>query len=229
MSIRCVTLDLDDTLWDCDPVIDAAEEQFYVWLEHHYPEICTRYDRESLLDHRRSAYEQQPHMHHDFTSLRKHWLRCLGKETGHGEGLVETGFDVFWRARNAVKLYDGVPEALARLNANYRVGALTNGNADVHYIGIGHWFHFVVTAADAGHCKPAAAIFHAALAAAEVGAGEAVHVGDHPVNDIQGAAAVGMRTVWVNASGAPWPGDGPEPDVQIQTIEELNEALDGLS
>ena len=39
MTIKCVTLDLDDTLWDCAPVIEAAEATFYEWLSENYPEL----------------------------------------------------------------------------------------------------------------------------------------------------------------------------------------------
>ena len=226
MPVKCITLDLDDTLWDCAPVIVAAEERFYEWLETYYPDVSARHDRGSLVEHRRDTYQRHPHKLHDFTYLRKQWLGRLGREAGHGEALVETGFDVFWRARNAVTLYDRVPEVLAELNANYRVGALTNGNADVHHIGIGHWFHFVVTAADAGSLKPAAGIFEHALSHAGVAPAQAVHVGDDPVNDVEGAAAVGMKTVWVNASGADWPaGKAVRPDAEVRTVEELCDVL----
>ena len=121
-------------------------------------------------------------------------------------------------------LYDGVPETLATLNARYRLGALTNGNADVHRIGIGHWFHFVVNAAEAKALKPEPAIFQRALELAGVSAAQAVHVGDDPVRDVQGAAAIGMRTVWFNPGDAPWPG-GAGPDAIIKTIGDLVDAL----
>jgi putative hydrolase of the HAD superfamily len=105
------------------------------------------------------------------------------------------------------------------------VGAITNGNADVHYIGIGHYFDFVITAAGAGVAKPKAEIFHAALDAAGVQACHAVHVGDDPERDVQGANAVGMRSVWVNVKAAPWPGGRP-PDAEIRTLDELQPLLE---
>ena len=39
MSIECITFDLDDTLWDVEPVILRAEELFYQWLSQHCPRI----------------------------------------------------------------------------------------------------------------------------------------------------------------------------------------------
>jgi putative hydrolase of the HAD superfamily len=56
-----------------------------------------------------------------------------------------------------------------------------------------------------GEAKPAPAVFHAALEIAGVGAGEALHVGDSPDNDIEGARAAGIRAVLVDRSGAPGP------------------------
>ncbi|MBS37911.1 MAG: haloacid dehalogenase [Thiotrichales bacterium] len=225
MTIKCVTLDLDDTLWDCAPVIEAAEATFYEWLSENYPDVADGHDVASLSLHRRDTYQHHPDMRHDFTYLRKRWLHRLGNEKGHGDRLVEPGFDVFWRARNAVTLYDGAIEALASLASNYQVGALTNGNADVHFIGIGHWFHFVVNAADAGALKPAPNMFHHALDQAGAKASESVHVGDDPVNDVQGAALVGMKTVWINPDRRPWSHEGPKPDAVVGSVRELDDVL----
>ena len=107
------------------------------------------------------------------------------------------------------------------------MGAITNGNADVHYIGIGHYFDFVVTSAGAGAAKPSRAIFEKALDHAEVPASQAVHVGDDPITDIRGAREAGMRTVWFNPAGDPWP-SGPRPDAEINSLRRLGQALSAL-
>ena len=51
-------------------------------------------------------------------------------------------------------------------------------------------------------------------------ASAAVHIGDHPRDDIQGAQGAGLRAVWVNPQGAPWSGAGT-PDAQIASLAEL--------
>jgi len=56
--------------------------------------------------------------------------------------------------------------ALAALSARYRVVALSNGNADVHRVGIGRHFHAAVSAAEVGVGKPDPRIFRAAAQAA---------------------------------------------------------------
>ena len=51
--------------------------------------------------------------------------------------------------------------------------------------------------------KPDARIFHAALQALDLPAGQVLHVGDSPEADVRGAAGAGMQTAWVNRRGLP--------------------------
>lgn len=45
-------------------------------------------------------------------------------------------------------------------------------------------------------------------------------VGDHPINDMQGAHDVGMQTCWMH-QGQTWPITGWEPDLRVQSLNEL--------
>lgn len=220
MRITCVTFDLDDTLWECAPVMNHAEEHFYVWLQESHPRIPDRYSRQQLLEHRTAYFTRYPELHHDLTRLRKEWIRDLAEEADYGDAIVEEAFDVFWRARNDVRVHEEGLEALESLSTQYRVGAITNGNADVDHIGIGRYFDFVVTAAEAGAAKPHPDIFYAALDKAAAPAHQVAHVGDDPERDIVGARAVGMRTIWINPTLQPWPVTGL-PDATIATLAEL--------
>lgn len=62
------------------------------------------------------------------------------------------------------------------------------------------------------------------MAAKRLGAApeQCVYVGDHPVNDIEGAAAIGMNTIWIRVN-QPWrEGLSARP---LRTIERLDELL----
>ena len=41
--IRLISLDLDDTLWACPPVIRRAEQRVFDWLRRNYPLITARH------------------------------------------------------------------------------------------------------------------------------------------------------------------------------------------
>lgn len=225
MPVQCVAFDLDDTLWDCKPVIRRAEQRFYAWLEQHYPRITARHDPEALINRRIAYMQQYPQLQYNLTRLRKSWLTVLAEEHDYPPSeLVETGFEVFWLARNEVAFFDGALETLTALAGRYCLGVVSNGNASVHHIGIGHLFQFVHSAEQAGIAKPHPDIFRQALAKAGVAPQEAVYVGDDPVCDMQGAMAAGMRTVWFNPQQQPWE-EGPPPDATIASLTELETAL----
>jgi putative hydrolase of the HAD superfamily len=227
MTIRCVTFDLDDTLWETGPVIAEAERRFYAWLGERCPGITRRYDPQALVQHRHGFFAGFPDERHDLTGLRKRWLAHLFETHGVDAVCPEEAFRVFWEHRNAVTLFEDAERVLSDLRPRYRVGVITNGNACVDFIGIGHYFDFVVSSERAGRSKPEPEIFQLALADAGADAREAVHVGDDPTNDVRGAAAVGMRTVWYNPSGKPWP-EGPAPDATIASLADLDGALRAL-
>ena len=228
MTITCITFDLDGTLWEEGPLISDAEDKFYEWLARACPDVARAHSRDALTAHREAHYASIPAIRHDLTRARKLWLGSLMREWGYGSRFVETGFRVFWEHRNAVTLFGDATDVLGRLGERYAVGAITNGNADVHYIGIGHHFDFVVTPAVAGAAKPAPVIFEYALNAAGASPEALVHVGDDPVRDVAGAAALGIRTVWMNPEGRPRP-DEARPDAEIRCLDALVPVIDGWS
>ena len=224
-EIECITFDLDDTLWLCEPVIMNAEFVFYSWLSEHFPRVTNALSANDLVRHRRHFFGNHPEMGHDFSWLRKRWLEDLVQEFEYPSGeRVEEGFEVFLAARNDVQLFAGADRILEKASGRYRCGTITNGNADVARIGIDHYFDFSITAATAGASKPSPQIFSAAMEAAGVPADRILHVGDDADRDIRGAANVGMKTLWINPQGERWKGPG-RPDAEIRIISELERFL----
>jgi putative hydrolase of the HAD superfamily len=95
-------------------------------------------------------------------------------------------------------------QVLRTLRTKWQLGVLTNGvphiqRRKVEALGIGDLVDAVVFATECGdgNGKPAASAFRAALDRLNVDAASAVCVGDDPRTDIEGAAAVGMKTIHV--------------------------------
>ena len=227
MAIKCVTFDLDDTLWSIWPVIERAERVFHQWMSEHLPRVADSYSVDDLKAHRHAFFLDNPDLHHDLTRMRKLWMSGLARDHDYPEHLVDTGFHVFWKERNSVDLFDHVHDVLPHVSSRYLSGAITNGNADIHHIGIGEYFHFYLKSADVGKAKPHPDIFQSALDHAKCKPAQMVHVGDDPITDIRGAAELGIRTVWVNILDREWQGDHA-PDAQISSLSELPAVLDGL-
>ena len=203
--IRLVTFDLDNTLWDVDRVIRRAEKKMRAWLSVRAP-AWARLSHEQLANLRKQVLKDDPRLIHDVSGLRETVLRAALLHCGHPAAqaarLGAGAFAEFLDWRHQVEFFPGALDALDDLADRYTLAALTNGNANFERLHLDRYFSFGYCAADVGASKPHPAMFERALAHAGVAASEAVHVGDNPLDDMAGAVAVGMHTIWVNLVGA---------------------------
>ncbi len=220
-DIRTITLDLDDTLWYIHPVIKRAEKRLYGWLNENYPRITERYEPADMLNVRKQVIAEFSDRSHDLTFLRRTVLGRMGVAAGYGTDFIDEAFDIFDAVRNDVEIFPEVIPALESLNERYVVIAVTNGNANLDSIGIGHLFSDVVTAARAGAAKPARQVFELAVKVGGARAEQTLHVGDHPEYDVHGARNAGLRTAWVNRDADPWPETFESADIEVTHIGEL--------
>lgn len=224
-DIRVVSFDLDDTFWDCEPAIRYAEHVSYEWLARHTPRITRRYDEAALAERRQQIYRSRPELLGDVTAQRKASFAQLFEEFGYPSALVEEAFAEFYRARSEVTLYPGVVRLLERLKRRYWVAAITNGNADLERIGIGHHFHSVKHASLSLAAKPATAMFDACLAEFDQPPAALLHVGDNPDTDVGGAHNAGAHACWYNPGNQAWPEDRKPPRLAVCKLAELEHLL----
>ena len=218
--IKAITLDLDDTLWPIWPTIEKAEQALQDWLARHAPQtaalLAQPAARHEIREHVNGLH---PELKHNLSALRTRSIRLALSRSGDDPGLAEAAFEVFFAARHQVTLFDDVAQALQFLSRRFPLVALSNGNADIHRIGIGAYFTASVSAQQFGIGKPDPRIFHAAASAAGVQAHEVLHVGDDAALDVLAALDCGMQTVWVNRADHPW----THPAVPHETVTTLLE------
>ncbi|KAF1068628.1 MAG: 5-amino-6-(5-phospho-D-ribitylamino)uracil phosphatase YigB [Pseudomonas citronellolis] len=227
MSIRLVTFDLDDTLWSVAPVMDSAEATLREWLAGNAPRLGP-VPIEHLWAIRARLTEADPLLKHRLSELRRRILHQALLDAGYlgaeAADLAEAGFQVFLTARHQVSLFPEVHPTLEHLANHYTLGVLTNGNADVRRLGLADYFQFALCAEELGIGKPDPHPFREALRHAGIAAEHAVHIGDHPSDDIAGARRAGLQAIWFNPAGKAW--DGEEaPSAIIHNLAELPEVL----
>ena len=225
--IRAVTLDLDDTLWPIWPTIERAEAVLLAWMAENAPATAALFkDTAALRAIRNQMVTLRPDLQHDLSALRRESIRMALVQAGDEPSLAEPAFELFFAERQRVDLFDDAHDALAFLSARYPVAAVSNGNANVHRVGIGQYFRHSLSAQALGIAKPDARIFHAAAAALQVQPHEVLHVGDDATLDAQGAMDAGMQAVWFNPAEHAWPYDTP-PHATVSSLSELCRLLRG--
>ncbi len=224
-GIRAVSFDLDDTFWDCDPVIVHAENKLNQWLDTHHPDVMAAHTADAVREVRSALYQTHAHLATDVTLMRKALLTQLVGERTDAEIIVDQAFDVFYRARSEVTLYDGTLEMLKALKPRYKLAAITNGNADLGLIGLAEYFHDIRRADLANPPKPAVDMFHSCCTALNIAANELLHVGDNPHTDVMGGHNAGVKTVWFNRAREVWPQELPRATIEVQSIAQLHQLL----
>ena len=225
MSVKLLSFDLDDTLWPCVPTILAAEKKQYLWMQQNVPQITQRLSIDELRQRRFDFLELHPEFSHDLSALRIESFKALADEFKLDKSWVNPAFQVYFDARQEVTLFDDVETTLDSLHRQYRLVAVTNGNADVAKTGIGDWFEFAVTAAEVGHMKPHPAVFQALLSLSKCSVSEVLHIGDHQEHDVFAAKQAGIRSVWLNRNASEWQREDCQADFQISSLLELPELL----
>lgn len=115
-----------------------------------------------------------------------------------------------------------VPTASA-LEAPRRLGIVTNGPPDVQrekveLLGLTDLVDFVVISGEVGVEKPDPRIYAEALRIGGATVEDAVFIGDAPQFDILGAHNVGMRSIWVNRTGARWSYGEHRPTCEVDNL-----------
>jgi FMN hydrolase / 5-amino-6-(5-phospho-D-ribitylamino)uracil phosphatase len=224
---RLLTIDLDDTLWPCAPVIRLAEEAMHAWLLERAPEVLQAHDAPAMRRHRQALARARPEIAHDLTVVRRDSLRELLEACGYEAALADQAIAVFLDHRNRVEPFAEVVGTLEALAGGYRLVSVTNGNSDVARTPLAGRFHHSLTAAMVGAQKPDPALFLRALEWAGAAPQEALHVGDDPWLDVEAARRVGMGAVWVNRDGREWPQQLPPPEVEVADLGGLLAWLEG--
>jgi len=227
--IKLITLDLDNTLWPVDEVIRRAEQECMTWIQHNHPDAAEALSLERIRVIRQQLLTSKPGYQHNLTALRREALARGFREAGYctmtAANAAGEAFEVFHQARNEVVFFPGALDLLETLADTYMLGALSNGNADLKKIGIHELFAFHHTAESVGERKPAPAIFHAALSSARARPHQALHIGDHPEEDVDAARRLSMSAIWANLLNLKWP-DRLEP--HEYSVHNLHEVMDLL-
>ena len=225
-GIRAVFFDFDDTLDNRDAAFRVGLSAF---LRYYYPslseeEIAAR--REEMFFYQRGHYGQIIY----YRDMLDHFLAVWPPE-------VPTDVPTAYRrligafAAAGQPHPDVYPTLAALRQRGYLTGIITNGSAHTQNLKIDHsglrlYTDLVILAGEEGIQKPDPRIFRMAAARLGVPTTACLFVGDHPINDLEGARAVGFMPVRKDGD---WDPDHPIHHIplpaDIPTIHNISEVL----
>ncbi|WP_231891465.1 HAD family hydrolase [Paenibacillus swuensis] len=203
--MKAIIFDLDNTLLDRTTTfrnfVHRFNQQFFSASSENVHQLNT--DLIVKLDD--DGYKQKPQL---FAEL----IETLPWPQGDLLPNVDMLMDFYANEYvNEATLMSHAEEVLSFCKNRYKLGLITNGMDSIQYgkiqrLNIKHYFDSIVVSEGAGVKKPDRRIFDIALRELELSAEECIYVGDHPKNDMEGAALAGLQTIWLEVN-QPWRDD----------------------
>jgi putative hydrolase of the HAD superfamily len=221
MIPQAILFDLDDTLTDRTQSVTRYAERFQRDFRAYLASVRISHIAAAVLAADVRGYQPNEEVLRNF-SQRLPWrtvpeVSCLRIHWGT------------YYARSVVARA-GLEATLCALHTQgIRIGIVTNGEIQfqkpkIEQLLIGRYLSTVVISEAVQVQKPDPRIFAHALSKIGCPASETWFVGDHPANDVLGAAAVGLRAIWLTGV-CPWPIYRPESQWQVATLAEIVELV----
>lgn len=216
VDIKAVIFDLDNTLVDRTNSFKSFAASL---LNHYFGHMESRQQMlELIIELDIDGYKDKKELFHDLQDQ-------LPWSTKPEHDELMNYYDEHY-VKNVV-LMDQALEVIRHTRSKYKTALITNGRNAIQYgkldhLGIRSEFDFILVSEEAGCKKPDRRIFEAALSSMQLQPEQCIYVGDHPVNDIEGAFNAGMDTIWIKVN-QPWrDGLTAKP---LHTITRLGELL----
>lgn len=226
--IRLITFDLDETLWGGDEVVLRAEAEMITWILEKVPDFPEQY-RAHSADIRAETLAKRPRIHYDFNKIRlavvEQILNMCGLQPRDASEIATSALCIFHGARNQLQLDPHAISLLQELQEHYLLASISNGTSEVRRSPLRNYFELSVYARNMGTCKPDPAMFEVVLSHTKTLPCQAIHVGDHPIEDLEVAKKVGMHTIQY-FTGAHTP--SPHADQVVEKLPDVVAAVKAI-
>lgn len=193
--IKAVLFDFDETLQDRTTAFEHYMDAFF---KEFLPDVKGRELEKRKEDMRRTGNGGYVDRVKWYSSLCKMWgwkYAPPAEELAHHYDYKFGDYNVVFPNSFAV-----LKELKKR---GYITGVITNGpgylqNHKMEKSGLMPWVDMLLVSGDIGIHKPDPRIYEIAAQRLNLKCSECVYVGDHPINDIQGALGAGMKAIRMN-------------------------------
>ena len=202
-AVKAMTFDLDDTLYNNEPIIQRAEQALQQHIQTHHPRAASL-TAQQWRNLKNNALTSRPELASDMGQLRLTILRQALNEDAQEkrwdeaqrEDAVMACFHCFYHARSQFKLAQEIHTTLKTLSARMPLVAITNGNVNAKAIGIHTYFNDIYHANLSRPMKPSPVMFEHAAAKLGIAPQHILHVGDNLQKDVYASINAGFQSAW---------------------------------
>ncbi len=225
-TLKVLSFDLDDTLYDNEPVIQAAEEHsaqaLATYLQGQDTKLLYSQKRASLIN-------LLPALENDVSLLRffiyQNLLQEYGFEAQRSSCIAKELVVDFIKVRARINVAASTIAMLHQLQQKFTLVAVTNGNVDLQDNPLRTCFYKIYYSDINSYAKPHPCLFERIVHDYHIQVHELCHIGDNFYTDIQGSLNVGAVTIMQTEyrSDQPLLATNPQvcPHAIITTVQEL--------
>lgn len=199
-TIKALTFDLDDTLYDNSMIVEKAEDEMVKMLQS-YEQLHTLTISEYLAE-KHAVLLSHPEIYHDVNVWRFQTIKSLLNKTDipvqKFADIIDESMTCFNFWRHKMQVPESTHTLLTKLATKYPLAVITNGNVDVNQIGLGDYFQFSLRGGEHGRSKPFPEIFDLASDKLAIPSQHILHVGDNLLTDVNGAINNGFLACFIN-------------------------------
>jgi len=201
---QAISFDLDDTLYNNEPVMQATYEKMCRYFSQVLSQFNNHhYDHHFWSTFRNQALKIQPDLQHDVGQLRLQsyylGLKSLGFSEDKSLVMANEALNYFVEQRSDFSVPDEVHQLLSELKKRWPLLAISNGNVDTKAIELDGYFSHIYHAGNNGlKQKPSRDMFNTACQQLSLQPKQLLHVGDCGRNDVYGAVKSGCQAVWLS-------------------------------
>lgn len=216
-----LSFDLDDTLYNNEPIIWAAEQKTVEYLAQLSPDFAHK----SIADwqHEKAEFaHNNPKLSDDVSQLRLAFFNhiFIKHNIANAAEQAQKAYQFFFHCRNDFTVPKTVVDLLTTLKKYFILVAVTNGNAEPNLIGLQGLFEHVLKPTNGVKMKPAPDMLLHLCKQYSVSPKQILHIGDSITSDIGSAQNAGCQSAWFNPKRASYTGV-TLPDIELHDINEL--------
>lgn len=224
--VSVLSFDLDNTLYDNNPVLLAAEQAMLDKLYQLAPRQTAATDSHHWWQFRKQLAAQDPEIRHDVGLWRlkglEQGLLQAGISPDEVSEIAAQAFQAFCHTRCQINIAPSVKQLLQLLAQRFTLIAITNGNAVLEPMGIADLFALYLRAGPDGRMKPYPDLFLNATRRLHVQPQQILHIGDSHRADVMGALNTGCQAAWLDHHNETV---NVLPHIRLQNLEQLHSLL----